>query len=86
MLCTSLTTIRKHTVYIEVSKLTVSKTFKIYYSKYMGIAAPLKEGSAMLIGASVKVMSIKLWKAIAVPLTKIKKNVHLLYTNCTCYM
>ena len=53
MLCTSLTTIRKHTVYTEVSKLTVSKTFKIYYSKYMGIVAPLEEGSAMLNGASV---------------------------------
>ena len=35
MLSTSLTstTIRKHTVFTEVSKLTVSKTFKIYYSK-----------------------------------------------------
>ena len=53
MLCTSLITIRKHTVYTEVSKLAVSKTFEIYYSKYMDIVAPLEEGSAMLIGASV---------------------------------
>jgi hypothetical protein len=43
----------------------------------MGIVAPLEKGSAVLIAASVQVMSIMFWKAIAVPLTKIKKNVHL---------